>query len=108
MEQVREARLLVLGGVEAVAYKEIMPDVRISHYPHNKRFKNSRVDSYDAVVCLVNHMSHPTMKSVKQVCRKHGIPIYYLESSSGTRFKCELEKICGKLCPMRAAECGTG
>lgn len=100
-QRLAEPRVLVLGGVEAVAYKDISTGVKISHFPHNKRLKNAHAGSHDAVICLMSEVSHPAVKSAKQVCRRHGIPIYYLRTSGATRFKCELERICGDLCPDR-------
>ncbi|MCL5290955.1 MAG: DUF2325 domain-containing protein [Actinobacteria bacterium] len=108
MEQVRKARLLVLGGVEAVAYKEIARDISISHFVHNRRFRKAHVGSYDAVVCLTSEVSHPMVNGIKRVCKRYGIPIYYIRTSSGTHFKCALEKICGDLCPNRKTAGRTG
>lgn len=103
-QRAREAKVLVLGGVEAVAYGDIAggtAGVKITHVPHVKRFRNAHVGSYDGVICLMSEVSHCAVKRVKQVCRRYGIPIYYLRTSGGTHFRCALEDICGGLCPNR-------
>lgn len=98
LREINKPKVLVLGGVEKVRYKELAGNADVSYVPHVKKFRDSDITSFDAVVMLISQMSHAAAKKVKKVANRHNVPIHFLPSSGGTRFKCLLEDICGKNC----------
>lgn len=96
----KNIKMLVLGGVESVKYASVASEsgIAVDSYPHLKRFRASRMSSYEAIVCLTAQLSHSMVRQIKTVSAKKGIPIYYLPHSSKSGFRCFLKSYCGDNC----------
>ena len=97
-ENKNKPKVLVLGGVETVRYKQLAANADVSYVPRVKKFRNAEVASFDAVVMLTSQLAHTTVRSVKKTACKNNVPVYFLFSSGVTRFKCLLEDICDSNC----------
>lgn len=86
-------KILVVGGVESVPYKELGGKIDVCYVPHRRPFNASAIVYFDAIVCLVPQISHAAAKAVKKLATKNNVPIYYLSSSGATRFRAFVEEI---------------
>lgn len=93
MAKEEKRKILVLGGVESVPYKELAGEVDIRYVPHKRPFNTSTIVNFDAIVCLIPQISHAAAKSIKSLARKNDVPIYYLNYSGATRFRTFVEGI---------------
>lgn len=80
-------KILVLGGVESVPYKELAGKIDVCYVPHNRPFSASAIVYFDAIIFLVPQISHAAARSVKKLAERNNVPLYYLDSSGATRFK---------------------
>jgi len=95
-------RILVLGGVETVPYQRLAVGADITYVPNVRKLRNADIASLDGVIMLTSQLSHTVVRRVKKAACKYNVPLHYLPTSGGTRFKCLLEEICGGSCSRKS------
>lgn len=89
--------VVIIGGNERMKqrYEEICQDYGCTAkvYPKEKGTFKKKIGNPDLMICFTGTVSHKMVNVAKQECKRAGIPLEHLHSSSATALAEKLKEI---------------
>jgi len=94
-------RVLVVGGLTRLhaRYREGDPDDAIDEQPvidvvpTDSGALEAKVEAADAIVLVLDHVSHAAAAKVRRIARRRGTPVASITSSSAARVRASIEAL---------------
>jgi hypothetical protein len=89
-------RVLVVGGLTRLGARyriDASNDLDVEATPGDSPSLEAKAEAADAVVLVLNHLSHAAAAKVRRVARRRGTPVASITSSSAARVRASIASL---------------